>query len=231
MVPKIHTNKIWHSPINVYWHLDKLAQKVGQSAIETSGKYKSAREARIGAVVALALFKRTHKPTFLQLYKPDPPDVVLMQPSKSSLGTRDITQLEITSYLGKPKETLLEQLKRTKVPPGINLLSDNYILIVNLGIGINIKYEPIRDYLNENNTVFPVWTVQEKEAHPDTIAKVVIVNPEIYEMNINVGEAAAEFKKSGLPHVIRSKRAGSSKFLKAENAGPNYEAPWETIGK
>lgn len=227
----IKTGNIWHSPTNVYWHIQKLTENVGEEAIEKQGKYQNVREARVGAVVALVMFKRLGKPTFLQLYKPDPPDVILMQLSKKNIGQRDITQLEITSYIGEPRESLLEQLKRTKTPPGIHIFSENHILIVNVGVGLKVDYDPIRRYLNKDKIPFPVWTLQEKESYPDTIARVVIVNPEIYQIDVNVGESVHNFEKLKFPGVIRSKRVSKVELVRAEPSGRNYEAPWDTIGK
>jgi hypothetical protein len=227
----IKPGKIWHSPANVYWHIQQLSKKVGEKNIEANGRYQNVREARIGAVVALAMFERTGKPAFIQLYKPDPPDVVIMQPSNEVIGQRDITQLEITGYLGKPKESLLDQLKRTKVPPGRGLFSENYILLVNLGVGLQVDYKPIRNYLNENKTRFPIWVLQEKEAFPDTIARLVIANPELVEIEINIGKAMDKFESLSLPGVIHSKRVGNTKLVRAEPREKSYKAPWETSGK
>jgi len=227
----IKPGSIWHSPSNVYWHIQQLTKKVGAGAIETRREHQMVREARVGAVISLVLFKRLGKPTFLQLYKPDPPDVILMQPSKEKIGQRDITQLEITSYVGKPKESLLKQLKRTKTPPGRHLYSENHIILVNVGKGLKVDYKPIRDYLNQNKTPFPVWTLQEKESRPDTIARVVIVNPEIFEIDVNVGEAVHIFEKLKPPGVIHSKRVSKTELVRVESAKKCYEAPWETIGK
>jgi len=189
------------------------------------------REARIGAVMALVMFGRLGKPTFLQLYKPDPPDVILMQPSNKVFGQRDITQLEITTYTGRPKETLLERLKRTKCKPGIHVYSENYILVVNIGIGLEVKYEPIRDYLNQDKVRFPIWTIQQVSNYPDTIARVVIVNPEIYQLDVNVGKAVHDFQEQGFFDVIFSKRAAKAESVRAELAGECREAPWETVSK
>ncbi len=227
----INTGKIWYSPLNVYWHIQKLTDKVGTEAVENKNKYQCVREARIGAIVALAMFQRTKKPTYIQLYKPDPPDVILMQSSKDFKGQLDIILVEITSFTGKPKESLLDQLKRTKVKPGIHILSEEYILVVNVGIGFEINYRPIKDYLNENNTPFPVWGVQQISGFPDTIAKVVMINPKLYEIDINIGEAAYLLGKSGWPDVLHTKRVAKKKLVKLEKAEKFYQAPWETIGK
>ena len=221
--------KFWHSPVNVYWHLDKLSKEVDPVAIEKNREYQLAREARIGAMLALAMFQKLGKPTYLQLYRPDPPDLLLMQQSKT--GQRDITQIEVTSYVGSPKETLLEQLIRKKIKPGINLYSENYIFLVNVGIGLNVNYRELRDYLNSNKIPFPVWTLQEKSLHPDTVAKLIIVNPKIYETEINIGEAEDTFSKLKLPGVICSgQRVVNRKFLIAKPSGRNTLAPWETVG-
>ncbi|MDD2732263.1 MAG: hypothetical protein PHI53_03670 [Candidatus Pacebacteria bacterium] len=227
----IKTGKIWHSPLNVYWHIQELTKKVGAEAIENKSGYKSVREARIGAVMALVMFQRMGKPTYVQLYKPDPPDIILMQPSRELKGQLDIVLVEVTSFIGDPKESLLEQLKRTKTKPGIHTLSGEYILVVNVGIGLSVEYKSIKDYLNENNTPFPVWAVQQISSYPDTIAKVVIINPEIYEMNVNVGEAAYLFGKSGWPDVLHTVRVVKKELVRLEKAEKFYQAPWETVNR
>lgn len=227
----INTSKIWHSPLNVYWHIQKLAEKVGAEVIEKERKYQPVREARVGAVMALTMFKRMKKPTYLQLYKPDPPDIILMQPSRLKKGQLDITLVEITSYIREPKESLLDQLKRSKIKPGIPYLSENYILTVNVGIGLDVEYEPIRDYLNENKKLFPypIWTFQQISNYPDTIGRVVIINPELIVMDVNIGESAHLWKESKLPDVIDTKRVANPNLVRTEKSEKNYLAPWESI--
>lgn len=223
----IKPGNIWHSPLNVYWHLNKLAKEVGSDIIEADRKYQTVREARIGAIVAMGIFKKTKKPTYLQLYKPDPPDLIFMQQTNE---TRDITQIEITSYTGKLKESLLDQLKR-KDPPGYHKYSDNYILVVSLGIGMKVDFEPIGDYLNSNVTPYPIWVIQEVPNKPNTSARLTILNPKMQELEIDIGEAANEMQKLKLPGVINSIRVGNPKLVRAKYTGENYQAPWETIGK
>jgi 5-methylcytosine-specific restriction endonuclease McrBC regulatory subunit McrC len=36
----IKTGKIWHSPLNVYWHIQELTKKVGSEAIKKQNKYQ-----------------------------------------------------------------------------------------------------------------------------------------------------------------------------------------------
>lgn len=227
----IKTGKIWHSPLNVYWHIQKLTEKVGAEAIENRSDYQGVREARIGAVMALVMFQRMGKPTYIQLYKPDPPDVILMQPSKDFKGQLDIILVEMTSFVRGRKESLLEQLKRTKAKPGIHTLSEEYILAVNVGVGLDVDYKPIRDYLNENKTPFPVWAVQQVASYPDTIAKVVMINPELREMNVNVGESAYLLRESKWPDVLHTRRVAKRELVRLERAEKFYQAPWETINR
>lgn len=94
-----------------------------------------------------------------------------------------------------------------------------------------LNINTIRDYLNENNTPFPVWAIQQISNYPDTIAKVVIINPELHEIDINVGEAAYLFGKSGWADVLHTRRVGRVESVRLEKAKKFYQAPWETIGK
>lgn len=225
----ITPNPTWHSPINVFWHLKKLTDKVGIKAIESKRNYQSVREARIGAVAALSIFKSTGKPTYLQLYKPDPPDIILMQQDRST-GEREITQLEITTYLTETRDSLLDLIKR-KDPIGTHKYSDNYILVVNIGKNLNPNFEQVRDYLNSNDAPFPVWAVQEISSYPDTIAELTIINPDIYQIQINLGEAAHVLNIVAPYGVIHSRRTGNPATIMFEPSGKNYKAPWETIGE
>ncbi len=104
-------NKRWHSPTNVYMHIQKLAKDVGSEAINKSPQYQKVREARISAIMAFILSRMRNLPTFLRFPLKDPPDVYFMQPND---GTMDIVTVEITSYR-ESEESLLEQLKRTKL--------------------------------------------------------------------------------------------------------------------
>lgn len=222
------TGNIWHSPYNVYKHLGRLAKQVGQEAIEKEGKYKPVREARIAAVAALVISQRTKKPAYVQLPPKDPPDAYLMQQSLKKKGQLDITTLEITSYRANRNETLLDQLKRTKAS-GIQKYSDEYVLVVELLSKEGIDYGAIRDYLNNINIRFPVWTLYGKTVDGNTTAEFTIVNPKIWQTEINIGEAAFKLKQDGILDVIFIRRAGNEKRVRTEPAG-NYELPpWEGL--
>lgn len=222
------TGNIWHSPYNVYKHLGRLAKQVGQEAIEKEGKYKPVREARIAAVTALVISQRTKKPAYIQLPLKDPPDAYLMQQSLEKKGQLDITTLEITSYRANRNEILLDQLKRTKAND-IQKYSDEYVLAVELLSKENIDYEAIRDYLNSINIRFPVWTLYGKTVDGSTTAEFTIINPKIWQTEINIGEAAFKLKQDGMLDVIFIKRAGSEKSVRAEPAGDYELPPWEGL--
>lgn len=224
------TGNIWHSPYNVYKHLGRLAKAVGQEAIEKEGKYKPVREARIAAVVAAILSQRTRKPAYVQLPKSDPPDAYLMQQSLVKKGQMDITTLEITSYRNNRGETLLDQLKRTKVGQ-IQKYSDEYVLVVELLSKEGIDYDAIREYLNSANIRFPVWTLFGKTVDGSTTAEMVIINPETHQFDVNVGEAVYNLRQQGMLDVVFIKRAGSEKSVRTEPAGEYELPPWEGLIK
>lgn len=75
-------------------------------------------------------------------------------------------------------------------------------------------------------------TIQQISNHPDTMARVVFINPELREIKLNIGEIAVHaFKQSVNPDVIRTRRVGNVELVKLKKAEKIYEAPWETIGK
>ncbi len=232
--PPIKSGDIWYSPVNVYYHTQKETEKFGQSGLNKHPKYKEIREAQIASVIALVMFRVRNIPAFIQLYKPDPPDALIMQLSPINKGEMDISLVEITQYIGKNNESLFEQLKRTKIGPNMNTLSAFYILAVDLWPDVKIadsEIEQIRDYANANKIPYPIWMVQEKEKHPDTTAELTIVNPEIHKFQLNLGESAHLYNKLGIPGVITRKRTGNPDLVRIEKAEKHYEAPWETIEK
>jgi len=224
----IKPKSIWHSPLQVYFHIDRLTKEVGEQALKKDRRYQFVQECRAGAVMALCMFKKTGKPTYLQLYKPDPPDLLLMQISDEVKGQLDLIQVEVTSYLGAPKEDLLTQLKRTKIPEGWHKYSSRYILLTHIGVGFELNYKPISNYLTTNKTPFPLWVVQERQSYPDTITGLDILQPELHRLEINVGEAAYQFKKLGLPHLLQTVRIGdSTKVGMKRNFYIKDAPPWE----
>jgi hypothetical protein len=221
------SGRIWHSPVNVYWHYQRLQEHISQDVLDNTNKYQKVREALVGSVIALSLYQLNKRPSYIQLHEPDPPDVLVLQPSFKVKGQMDISLLEVTSYTGQPKDTLLEQLKRTKCPPNLHIYSENYVVVVNAGIGLEVQFESIREYLNENRTPFPIWTLKQISNYPDTIAELVIVNPDTKRLEINIGEAVYHYQKERFPDVIKIKRAGNVKKVRQEPGGKYHKAPWD----
>lgn len=226
----IKPKPLWHSPLQVYYHIDRLTEQVGKKVIESRGRYGFVQECRVGAVLALCMFMQTGKPTYLQLHRPDPPDLFLMQISDSRKGQLDLMQVEVTSYLGVPEEDLLTQLKRTKLPEGWHKYSSRYILLTHLGIGFEVNYRPISNYLKLNKSPFPLMVIQEIQEYPDTISALDILDPEWHRLEINVGEAAYRFKQLKLPDLLRTVRVGDPKKVGIErNAHIKDVTPWESL--
>lgn len=222
------TGKIWHSPTNVYKHIHRLTKKVGSEAVEKHGKLKPVREARITAITALAMYRLTEKPAYIQLCKSDPPDAYILQKSTKIRGQLDISTVEITIYRDSHKETLLEQLKRTKVPADYHKYSDKYVLVVDLLTNSQVNFGKINEYLNNNHTPFPIWTFRALSLHPDTIGEMTILNPRLHQIKINFGEAAFRFKSLGLPEVIRIKWVNDPNLLKEDEPSGIYNnPPWD----
>lgn len=228
-LPPVKSGNIWHSPLNVYWHTQKLTNELGHQGLRKHSKYKQIRESQVASVVALILFRLRNIPAYIQLYKPDPPDALIMQPSIAHKGQLDISTIEITQYLGG-KESLFDQLKRTKVKPGIITLSSFYILVVDLWPGVvigDLELSRLKEYLMKNNTPFPVWIIQETQASPDTVAELTIVNPTMHKMEINIGELASIYQKLGVPNVLHIKRTGNRDLVRMEKAEKFYDPPWD----
>lgn len=229
--PPAKPGTIWHSPPNTYWHIQKAVGGVTWEEFQKHPDFKVMREAQIASVVALMLFQIRNIPAFIQLYKPDPPDALIMQPSLVNRGQQDITSIEITQYRPGSDHSLLDQLRRKKIRPGVKYLSPLYILVVDLWPGLEVDFEELKDYLNDTKVEFPVWVIQETQRHPDTLADLVIVNPDVKRLSFNLGEAAHTFKQLNIPDVLKVKRVGSKDLVRMEKAEKLYDAPWETIGR
>jgi len=216
-------NKRWHSPTNVFMHLDKISKRVGEE-LEKSPKYQKARETRIAAIVAFVLSRLRNLPTYIRLPLDEPPDVYLMQPN---LGTMDIATVELTSYRSST-ESLLDQLKRKKLKQGY---SSSCLLLIELFTENKVDYEAINKHSIEQNICFPIWTLRKVQQSPDTIAEVMIINPNLSKFLINVGRETFYFKdKYKVPQIFFSKRVGNRKNVRFEQMpGECNIAPWECL--
>lgn len=222
---------IWHSPININHHLIELVSQVGWEAINSEGKYKHVREAKVAMIVALWLYEIRGIPAFVQLIEDDPPDVLIAQQSPDKFGTVDISTVEITTYAGKNGETLLEQLKRTKTPQGYHKYSDRYVITVEIQTDKPIDFDEIREYLNENNTPFPVWTLRPLQHKPNTIGEVTIINPERTQYIVDIGSIGNQQRMEKVPPVIKLQRATSYGQVGTKAAGRYPFPPWHGLIK
>ncbi len=218
-------NKRWHSPTNVFMHLDELAVSIGQDKLEKNPRYQKAREARIAAVIAFVLSNFRNLPTYIRLPLDEPPDILLMQPNS---GTMDITQVELTTYRSSP-ELLLDQLIRTKLQQNFPA---TYILLVHLLTEDGVDYQAINKYLREQDIYFPVWSLREFQSSPDTIAEVVIFNPDLQKIQINVGQEAFEYrnKYKESSGIAFPKRVANIKDVRSESKDDECKIPpWESL--
>lgn len=226
----IQTGSIWYSPTLVYEYIYELR---GNNSPHNNEIEQSVEDIRIASVTALIMYAFNGMPAYVQLYKPDPPDAIVLQTPIPTKGTKHITQLEITTYIDSPDETLLSRLKKKKIPDGIQTLSENHILVVNLGYGLNVdsEHEAIREHMEKNGVKFPVWIIQEIAGSQDTITEVTLIDNQIRKTLLNLGELANRYKVNRFPKAVETKRAGSLKTVRFEETHINYPPPWETIGK
>ncbi|MEX1997313.1 MAG: hypothetical protein WEA04_01375 [Candidatus Andersenbacteria bacterium] len=218
----------FHSPLNVGYHLTKLANQVGIKAIDTEGKYKRVREARTAMVVAAYMYELTGNPFYIRLVKNDPPDAIVMSSPPARPEQIDLTKLEISTYRSGGKETFLEQLKRTKAPER-HILDEKYILLYDVPNHAGIDFEACRDYLNGIGAPFPVWVQHIQQFLPDTIASITFLNPEVWQKTVNVGKAAYDLKQKNIPPVLFPKRVGSVERAGVKISDPYPYEPWDNL--
>lgn len=218
--------RVYYSPIKPFAYHYKLLGIM--DAIELDKQFKTLREAKSIAVSALVLYLLSNNPTFINISDSDPPDGYIVRPSKEKFGTLEILKVEITHYFNNNGETLLEQLKRTKTPAK-PMFGHEYLILVELRDSTPINYEEIRDYLNYINNPFPVWTIKPLQITPDTIAEIVIINPVIHKIVVNVGEAAHNWKQNKLPNEIEFKRVAKVEDVRYEELKTklNVKPKWE----
>jgi hypothetical protein len=202
--------KTWYSPTRPFNMQYKLLQVFSPADIDK--KFKKLREAKVLAILAFSLFSKTRNVTFFNTNESDPPDGYLMQGSEDEYGVLKILNVEITHYFGQKDETLLDQLKRTKTPI-TPIYGNDYLIVVELRTDKEINYEEIRDYLNSIGNPFPVWTIRPLQITPDTIAEIIIINPKIEKMEVNIGESADTYIRSKIPKILNIKRIGKPEHV------------------
>ena len=228
----ISTGKIWFSAVGAYNEYLKLAAEIGTEAVEQEAQYKQVLEARLVAILCLALYGHRGTAWFLQLQKNDPPDALIMRQSPSHPGTHELLGVEVTSYFknksGMPKDDIFEQLKKTKMFEKYHKYSEHDVILVDLGSGYQPDYAEIQNYMKSINAPYQVWFLQEVQPYPDTIAQLTLCNRErVFQRQINVGEAMAVMKEKGVPGVIRTERVGALGEVGKKMTAHIDGAPWD----
>lgn len=218
--------KTIHTPYNVYRHSDRLVREVGEQEIQKRSRYKVVQETRIAAVAALVIYKITSNPAYVNIPDDDPPDAYILQQSKEKVGQLDITTIEITSYRNNNGETLVEQLKRTKVSENPRY-TDEYVIIVELFTKEGVDPNALREYLNQIKIHFPVWLFFPKIVNGNSVAEVTIVNPKTHVFEVDIAEAIVEQGEKGIKGKLNLKRASNVKKVGIEPTElDNDDAPW-----
>ena len=230
----ISNDPIWFSPIRAYSEYLKLAETVGTEAIENNSKYRKVLETRALSVLCFALFEADKAPWFLQLNRNDPPDALIMRFSPTKLGHHEIIGVEVTSYFrnktGLPKDSLFEQLKKTKMFEKFHKYTEHDVVLVDLGSHFKPDFIEIHEYMAKIKAPYQLWFIQEIESMPDTIAELTLCNIEgARQRKVNVGKAWHEMKEQKVFGAIRTKRVGSIDKVGAKEGEPIEGAPWELM--
>lgn len=197
----ITNNQIWHTPVKAYSDYLELAGQVGVDAINRLNRYQKVRETRALAVLCFAMYMRAGTPWFLQLDKDEKTDGRIMRLSKTNKGDLELLRVEHTAYRmrndGKrPDDSLLDQLKRTKAPEAEHRYDEHTLVLIDLGSGFTdkteVNHKEIAKYLEAIKAPYQVWAIEEVQSYPDTIAKVTVYTPRLYQIELNVGQAAFE---------------------------------------
>lgn len=199
MDENIPNNRVWHTPVKAYSDYLALANIVGVDTINKLNKYQKVRETRSLAVLCFAMFMRMGTPWFLQLDEDEKTDGQIMRLSPTHSGELELLRVEHTSYKirndGKPPDdTLLDQLKRTKAPADEHRYDESTLVLIDQGSGFTqstgVDHTAIADYLKSINAPYQVWSIEEMQTFPNTIARVNFYTPLFHQLDLNVGEAA-----------------------------------------
>ena len=219
-MPWIDDNKIWFNPLFVQSCCVEMVAEKGLEQIKKEHKYKKLAESYDLSLTALAMYqlnKSTHELPYVQIPKQDPPDGYIGQESKERRGDFDISTIELTRYEGKNNQTLHQQLLSSdKINAKYNKYGEKYILLIKVIEGINPDYKEVSKALVENKIPFTVWALQIIQHHPDTIAELTILNPDIQIVRVNVGEVAFLYREQKIPNVVELKRTGSKEKVRKE---------------
>lgn len=222
---------LWYSPVRVLYDYTALVSLHGADIIHEKRKYKKVIEARAVAALCLGLYETTGHPWFMQMSSIDPPDSVIMRLSPNDTGTLEKVRIEVTGYFQhngvQPKETLLEQLKKTKIFSSHHKYDATYAILVEVGYGYEIDYWEIHTYLNSIDAPYQVWIIQYTSYVPDTIIQIATCTHGYGIKKINISQSANSFiNKVGINSMLAA-RVGNIGNGNYERSAPVTKAVWE----
>ncbi|HUD81074.1 MAG TPA: hypothetical protein VMR08_00395 [Patescibacteria group bacterium] len=233
---RVSDDPIWHTPIKAFSDYMGVAEKVGVQPILENNQYQKVYEARVVAVLCFALYQASGSAWYLQLRKNEITDALIMRQSPTVRGDREVLGVEVTSYFRRthytPKETVFEQLKKTKMFETWHKYTDHDVVLVDLGINYKPNFDEIQLYMVTIKAPYQLWFIQEVEPeHPDTILKLTLCEVRgVHERKLDVGGAWHDMYEKGIRGAIRTvqtadiKKAGTITKTK-----PIKGAPWETM--
>lgn len=230
----VSNDPIWFSPVRAYSEYLKVTETVDIKDIDQDNKYLRIYEARTVAVLCFALYQAQSIPWFLQLHRDDPPDALIMRMSPEQPGIHEVLGVEVTSYFrhktGLPKDSVFDQLKKTKMFDKYHKYSELDVVLVDLGWGYVPDFNEIQRYMVAIKAPYQLWFLQEVQTQPDTIAELTLCNTErVFQKRLNIGEAWHKMKKQKVFGAIRTQRVGNVDKVRAEEGDPIEGAPWETM--
>lgn len=214
----------------------KVVEDIGSAdPIVEEDKFKKVYETRVIAVLCFALYELNRVPWFLQLRADEVTDAFIARQSPKNPGDAELLGVEVTSYFRRrkysPNETLIEQLKKTKMFADWHKYTDHDIVLVDLGTGYRPDFEEIREYMASIKAPYQLWFIQEVDLeHPDTILQMTRCDSSGVLVNkLDIGEAWNDMKKKGIRGSIRMQRTGDKKKIGIYKGDPIKGAPWETM--
>lgn len=200
----------WDRPDIAYCRYLQMAAGIDKDEIEYNGRYKHIREQRDLAIFGLCLYQLFRTTFFVQMNNLSAsPDAFVMRAQPENPLTHEIAPVEITFYgrnkLNFPDESLFARLTKTngkfrKLPPG-------YWLLIHIGLRYEEDLRPILNFLQNNNSLFFVFSIQEVENNSgNTVARFVSYQPRLEIVDIDIGEAADLLKHSSAHGTVIQKR-------------------------
>lgn len=232
----VSDDQVWHTPIKAFSDYLGVAEKVGIEPILEEDKYQKVYEARVVAVLCFALYQAEAIPWYLQLRKSEVTDAFIMRQSPDTKGDSEVLGVEVTSYFKRskysPKETVLEQLKKTKMFDNWHKYTDHDVVLVDLGNDYKVDFGEIQQYMASIKAPYQLWFMQEIEPeHEDTIIKLTLCDKDgVHDRRLDIGEAWHTMEENNIRGSIRTQRtADKTKAGTITKGEPVKGAPWETM--